>query len=417
MNNTELGSSFSGKPKMSIVTCYNDREILSENLLKSLNRQHNTDFELLTIDNTEKKFSSIPSALNWGGKKAAGDYIMFVHQDIYLCGDNWLDLASNFLNGLPRLGAAGVAGVASNGNYAGFILDRGRYYGEYFDSPLPVQTLDEQLIIIPRMTFEKYRFDEHFDFHFYGADYCLSAQRLGLSVYVLPLFVEHNSLAVATLRASNIKNQEKILLKKHSEVFKTIWKTTGSIGKIRDMIRRGFASVSNDFIIEASMTFLQLQKITVNQQKVLEVGCLPIEQNAMKKRLAKKLFSIAISPKKRYLIVSRRLGVHDDYVVADPERMPFKAKSFDLAFSSGFLEYLSKEKGERVIKASEEVAKKSLIRVPQSVSRLDSMHLVLDDSYILERSQWAKKDFEVRQYKTFSLQLGQILPGTLYAYK
>jgi hypothetical protein len=59
-------------------------------LLKSLSEQ-NTDFELITIHNTENRFKSAAAALNWGGNQAAGDYLMFVHQDVDLYSDSWFD--------------------------------------------------------------------------------------------------------------------------------------------------------------------------------------------------------------------------------------------------------------------------------------------------------------------------------------
>ena len=400
-----------------MVTCFNNREILQENLLKSLGEQHNTDFELIAIDNTVRKFSSITSALNYGGQKATGDYIMFVHQDIYLCGENWLDVALSLLNKLPEVGAAGVAGVDSNGIGVGFILDRGRYWGRPLNGPLPVQTLDEQLVIIPRVVFERIQFDEHFDFHLYGADYCLSAKNLGLSVYVLPLFVEHNSLAIETLQASNIKNQEKILFKKHSKDFKTIRKTTGTLGRRRDILRRSFTSFISDFLIVASITILKLRKITLDQKTILDIGCLPIEQNPMKKRVAKKLSSVGVSHKRRYLVISKKLGIHDDYVVADPEKLPFKVKSFDIAFFAGSIEYLSKEKGEHALENSEKIAKDTLIRVPFYGSSTEAMHPVIAGDFILEKSQWRKKDFEAKKYRSFVLGPKRILPCSLYAYK
>jgi hypothetical protein len=137
----------------------------------------------------------------------------------------------------------------------------------------------------------------------------------------------------------------------------------------------------------------------------------------MKKRLAKRIFSVGVSNKRRYLVISKKLGVHDDYVTADPEKLPFKEQSFDIAFLSGLLEYLSREKGEHVLKTSEKVARRNLIRVPCSGSPADAMHLVFEGGFVLERSNWEKSDFKAKQYKTVFFGIKGIFPCTLYAYK
>ena len=99
---------------ISIICVYNNERILRNCLLKSLSDQK-TDFELITIDNTENRFRSAAAALNWGGKQTAGDYLMFVHQDVDLCSDSWFDDIEALLDSLPDLGIAGVAGVRERG--------------------------------------------------------------------------------------------------------------------------------------------------------------------------------------------------------------------------------------------------------------------------------------------------------------
>lgn len=411
MDNDQLRFRSFGLPRFSVVTCFNDREILEENLLKSLRQQHNPIFELITIDNTNKNFLSLPSALNYGGKTAIGEYILFVHQDVYLCGDFWFDQALSFLQKLPKVGAVGVAGVDWNGTNRGFILDRGRYWGSRLNAPSVVQTLDEQLIIIPQTIFKKLKFDEFFDFHSYGADYCLSVQHLGLKVYVLPLMVEHNSLTIGTLNASSIEKQNAFLYGKHSESCKIIYKTTGTLGRKRDVLRTKLVSFYPNFIFLTSLAILELWHIHLNNKNVLDLCCLPFEQHILKKHLSKKKLSVGVSPKRRYLLVSKKLGVHDDYVIASPEKLPFKMNSFDVVFSLGLLEYLPKDKCGQVISASEEVAQISIVRVPYSGSPIDSTHTVFS-------SNWRINDFKKRNYRTFSIGLKQqIFPRTLFAYK
>ena len=99
---------------ISVVCVYNNPEILNDYLLKSLKDQI-AEKELIKIDNTEGKFSSAAEALNYAGKKAKGEYIMFVHQDVDLSSNSWLEDAEEILNTIPDLGIAGVAGVSEEG--------------------------------------------------------------------------------------------------------------------------------------------------------------------------------------------------------------------------------------------------------------------------------------------------------------
>lgn len=325
-------------PSFSVVTCFNDCEALEANLLKSLKEQRSSVFEFIAVDNTCKAFLSVPSALNYGGGKAKGDYIMFVHQDVYLCGASWINNALNLLQKVPGLGAAGVAGVDHNNNYAGFISDRGRLFGKPFDSLIPVQTLDEQLIIVPRKVYEKTKFDESFRFHSYVADYCLILQEMNQLVCVLPMFVEHNSLSVAVRQASDIR-EDALLLKKHHDHFKLIFKTTGVVGSQSSSLRKSLIGLSSNLFWVMSQISLKKWKIVLGGKFVLDVGCVPFEQQYQKKLLSQNAFNIGVSPKKRYLLVSKKLGIHQDYVVADLEALPFKEKGVAFAFVNGVLEY------------------------------------------------------------------------------
>ena len=74
---------------ISIVCVYNNERLFADFLLDSLNRQ-TVHYELIAIDNTENQFTSAAQALNCGGRKALGNYIMSVHQDIRLCSNEWL---------------------------------------------------------------------------------------------------------------------------------------------------------------------------------------------------------------------------------------------------------------------------------------------------------------------------------------
>ena len=216
---------------ISIICVYNNVSSLDEFLLSSLKNQ-SIDYELILLDNTKKKFSNAAEALNYGGKKAKGDYLMFVHQDIDLLVDDWLENAENILNSLKNLGIAGVAGfpeVKKNPVILSYIMDGNppQTIGINITQSENVQTVDECLFFVPKSIFNKIQFDVETcpDWHLYAVDYCLSLLKLNLSVYVIPCALHHVS------RSDSFSNQYYSTLnkitKKHGTYFNKIYTTCG----------------------------------------------------------------------------------------------------------------------------------------------------------------------------------------------
>ena len=81
--------------------------MLDRILGKGLKTQ-NVEYELIALDNREDRFKSAAEALNYGGERASGEYIMFAHQDMWLGCDTWLQDAERLLKTIPDLGVAGV---------------------------------------------------------------------------------------------------------------------------------------------------------------------------------------------------------------------------------------------------------------------------------------------------------------------
>ncbi|NYB26378.1 MAG: family 2 glycosyl transferase [Methanobacteriaceae archaeon] len=215
----------------SIICVYNDREILDNYLIKSLDNQ-NTNYELILVDNSDSKFKSAAEALNYGGQKATGDYLMFVHQDIELLSENWLIDAEKHSNSLKNLGIAGIAGRAYNKgwsitNIKDGIPPRDVSPNHGLKYPTKVQTLDECLIIIPKEIFSKINFDEENcdSWHLYAVDYSLSIKKIGYDVYVLPLPAYHRSRGYSL--SKGYYETLKKLLSKHGQDTSVILTTMG----------------------------------------------------------------------------------------------------------------------------------------------------------------------------------------------
>ena len=187
---------------ISIVCVYNNERLLADFLLDSLSRQ-TVHYELITINNTENQFTSAAQALNYGGRKARGKYIMFVHQDIRLCSNEWLHDAERILDSLPNLGVAGIAGRREGGRILTNLTNGTPPTAVGTQSvaePVTVQTLDDCLTIVPRDVFNVLEFDEITcdGWHLYAVEYCVSSTLLGFALYVLPFHTYHASLGTSS---------------------------------------------------------------------------------------------------------------------------------------------------------------------------------------------------------------------------
>ena len=216
---------------ISIVCIYNNRQILTDYLLKSLKNQ-TVKFELIKLDNTKEQYKSAAEALNYGGKKSRGKYLMFVHQDVHLFSDTWLEEVEKILDKLSKLGIAGVAGRSKDEYSVITQIKHGnppRFVGKMqIKKPYEVQTLDECLVIIPRTIFSKLQFDENVcdNWHLYAVDYCLSIRRLGFDSYVLPIFIYHKSPGYS-MSGKYFATLKKVL-KKHKNHYGKIYTTMGN---------------------------------------------------------------------------------------------------------------------------------------------------------------------------------------------
>lgn len=182
---------------VSFICVYNNEEILNQYLMPSLNKQ-NTEYELILIDNRENQFNSAASALNYGGRKAKGKYLIFTHQDILIDNPNWIEETVQQLEKLKNWGIAGVAGKTNDRHIRTNIkhgIDSVAVSPFNLKKPIIASTVDECLFIIPKDVFSKYSFDEEncFDWHLYATDYVLSIQEKGYDAYVIPTYLEHKS--------------------------------------------------------------------------------------------------------------------------------------------------------------------------------------------------------------------------------
>jgi len=190
-----------------VVAVYNDREVLQHYLVESLTRQ-TVPYEFIPVDNPEGDYSSCARALNEGAARIESDsrYVLFIHQDIRLQGDDWLETTEKMLDTLPDLGVAGVAGAVKSSWWSRQVISN-VFHGHppeqagnrRCETPVPVETVDACSFIIPRQVIARFSFDEAVcdGFHLHDVDYCLTVRQAGLNVYCIPSSVYHFSKGMA----------------------------------------------------------------------------------------------------------------------------------------------------------------------------------------------------------------------------
>lgn len=347
---------------ISVVSVYNNKQSLERVLLSSLKEQAAV-FEFIPVDNTTGQFKSAAEALNYGGRQAKGKYIMFIHQDVELDSDLWLEKVENLLEAIPDLGIAGVAGMSENGKTdnergRGYISDCGQIwkFANPVEKPEKVQTLDECLLIVPRSVFNKLQFDSKtFDnWHCYGADYCLSVREIGLNSYVFPAFIYHRSLLT---NVKNVLSYQKRLFNKHGRNYKHIYTTNGDISRL-NLAGASFIYMLLPLYRRMFPTSIDYLKREIDRDDtVLDLGC--GYNSAL--QYCDIAFSVGVELFVPYLEESQKKAIHNEYLRADIREVDFKPKSFDVVMASDVLEHLAKDEGHELIRKMEVWARKKII--------------------------------------------------------
>jgi hypothetical protein len=134
---------------------------------------------------------------------AKSEYLMLVHQDVYLPKGTLANL-EQMLDRLseadPNWAVVGVIGMTAGGETVGqtWSTSQGGLVGFPVDRPVQVETLDEMLLVV--RTAKGLRFDPHLPlFHLYAADIIQIARQAGLTSYVIPLMAVHFERRVVKL--------------------------------------------------------------------------------------------------------------------------------------------------------------------------------------------------------------------------
>jgi hypothetical protein len=151
---------------------------------------------------------NVTAKLSRGLEQAERDWVVCIHQDVWLPPSWDLQLAQQLEEAERLFGPVGVAGVYGVGDVAaaddfthpmsaeriGWVIDRGRMLKDGPELPARIATLDELLFVKRRDT--PLKFDPTLGNHFYGVDLCLQAQEQGLATVALGALCKHNSCHV-----------------------------------------------------------------------------------------------------------------------------------------------------------------------------------------------------------------------------
>ena len=197
---------------LSIVVCSKNKT-LSKDLVDNIINTVGVEYEIITIDNSENKYS-IFSAYNLGFTKSKYKYICFVHEDVFFQSQNWGKKVIAHLQD-PVTGIIGLAGgdLVSRvpAAWSGFLSQSKNIIQSdctgkkptkiihlpenFIQSQRPVILLDGVFMCMRRELMEIIRFDEKINgFHGYDFDISIQSTVKGFVNYVIyDIELEHFS--------------------------------------------------------------------------------------------------------------------------------------------------------------------------------------------------------------------------------
>jgi hypothetical protein len=183
---------------LSIVCVYNNPAVREQCLDRSITllRDDTPDVEYLPVDNVNGTYPSAGAALNHGVSLARNDFVVFVHQDVFLHSLTALKEAAAAMRS-GGFGLLGAVGIRPDGRIAGRVRDRVVLLGDRAVQPAEVDSVDEVLFMAPRSQLLREPLTESGDmaWHAYGVEYGLRVRKLGLRTGVADIPLTHNSLS------------------------------------------------------------------------------------------------------------------------------------------------------------------------------------------------------------------------------
>lgn len=202
---------------ISVIIC-SINECNLQQTIESIKNTIGTEFEIITIDNRKNKYS-IFSAYNEGIKRAKGDILCFMHEDVLFHSNNWgVAVYHHFSEEnvgiigvfgghyLPRMFPAAYVDGPCSGSFIQGHLNNGQYYTELVSYRNYIKNNISDCVLVDGMwfcgtkdLFSHIQFDEvtFHGFHCYDMDICMQALALYKKVEVVyDIKLEHKSVGV-----------------------------------------------------------------------------------------------------------------------------------------------------------------------------------------------------------------------------
>jgi ubiquinone/menaquinone biosynthesis C-methylase UbiE len=142
-------------------------------------------------------------------------------------------------------------------------------------------------------------------------------------------------------------------------------------------------------------------------ESILDVGCgqgLPMEMIKMRMKVKR---SVGVDLFKPYIDQCKKKKIHDEYLLSDVRRLPFKNKSFDVVMALQVLEHQPKKDAWKLLEKMEKIAKKQVI-VAMPIGEM--YHPAVDHNELqLHLSHFHPDELEKRGYKTIKMGIRQLL--------
>ena len=187
--------------------------MIDHRLEQNINQTIGIDYEIILINNSHNEYS-IFSAYNLGIKKAKGDILCFMHEDILFHTNNWGEIVSSILedSSIGMLGVFGSKLLVSNvswwlsgygvGEYIQGLNNKTGYCFKKEGCEIDEVCEDVALVdgfwfCMPRCCFDQIRFDDLFysGFHCYDLDISMQTHNIGKRVVVTTrILIEHQSM-------------------------------------------------------------------------------------------------------------------------------------------------------------------------------------------------------------------------------
>lgn len=183
---------------ITIICCYNNKEILNDFLLASLEEQ-TAEYQLILIDTLKENTISAAQGYNRAIERLSNktEHLLFLHQDIYLKDPCFLEKTKEYLTNHPN-DIIGLTGIKE----AGIVLSNLKHKDDesfcvrtQLKDITEVKSLDECCFAINHSLLRKTGFDEYVcnHWHLYAVELCYNARKLHKSrSYVVPLDAYHN---------------------------------------------------------------------------------------------------------------------------------------------------------------------------------------------------------------------------------